>query len=176
MALDVEALLQPSPLVDRQSFDELEHDRRDIERPAVRFQREAEREPVRVRGFERRRERDRPLVQPERPCPVEFDAPALGTELGDPSRDEADAGRGRGVVPVAERREDDIRLAQFARQGVVVTQQVAVIVAMALRRFPQRLLERRLARAIAPDDRETFSADAAISSPRPAGSRAAAPS
>ena len=98
-------------------------DRRDVELPAVRLQREGQREPVRVRGFERRRERDRPLVQPERPCPVELDAPALGTELGDPSRDEADAGRGRGVVPVTERREDDIRLAQFARQGVVVTQQ-----------------------------------------------------
>ena len=42
VALDIEPFLKPAPFVDRQLRHQLEHDRRDIERPAVRFQRQAE--------------------------------------------------------------------------------------------------------------------------------------
>ena len=67
MALDVEPRLQPAPFVDGKLRDQLQHDRRHVELLSVRLQREAKREPVVLRVFQRGREPDRPLVQPERP-------------------------------------------------------------------------------------------------------------
>ena len=154
MAPDVEAFLQPSPFVHRQGINELEDDRRDVERTAVRLEREAKREPVGAPCFQRGRERDRSLVQVERPRPFDLDTPALGAELRNRLRGKTDAGPGRCVVFVADRREDDVRFAQLARQAVVVTQQFVILVAVPPRRLPQRFLERRFARAIAPDDGE----------------------
>ena len=137
MSLDVEAFLQPSPFVHRQGLDELDDDRRDVELPAVRLEREAKREPVGAPGFERSRVRDRSLVQAERPRPVDLDTPALGAELRNRLRDKTDAGPARSVVfVVADRREDDVRFAQLARQGVIVTQQFVILVAVPLRRLP----------------------------------------
>ena len=88
-------------------------------------------------GFERSRVRDRSLVQAERPRPVDLDTPALGAELRNRLRDKTDAGPARSVVfVVADRREDDIRFAQLARQGVIVVQQFVILVAVPLRRLP----------------------------------------
>ena len=146
-------IVEALPVDEWEGLDDLQDDRRNVERLAVRLERQGKREPVGVRRFQHGRERDRFLANAERPCLVELDAPALGAERGKHSRDECDAGRGRvSFVPVSERGKDEIRIEHPWGRPDLVAQRAWILAAMALRRLHERLPEAGFPHGVALDD------------------------